>query len=61
MGYSQVYTEAGIPIIWGEFHMPKEFANNRQELLAGIIYWSKTNGIKIGADVIFIKLAIDRW
>ena len=23
LGYAQVYTESGIPIIWGKFKMPK--------------------------------------
>ena len=30
MGYAQVYTEAGIPKIWGEFQMSKECADNGQ-------------------------------
>ena len=30
MGYYQVYTEAGIPNIWGEFQMSKECSDNRQ-------------------------------
>ena len=38
MGYAQVYTEAGIPIIWGTFQMSKECAKNCQELLAGMMY-----------------------
>ena len=59
MGYAQVYTEAGIPKIWGKFQMSKECADNRQELLAGMMYWAKTNGIKIDTAVLFIKLAIE--
>ena len=43
MGYAQVYTEAGIPRIWGKSRMPKECADNPQELLAGMMYWAKTN------------------
>ena len=38
MGYAQVYTEAGIPKIWGKFQMYKEFSDNRQELLAGMMW-----------------------
>ena len=30
MGYAQVYTESGIPRIWGKFQMSKECADNRQ-------------------------------
>ena len=30
MVYAQVYTEAGIPRIWGKFQMSKECADNRQ-------------------------------
>ena len=30
IGYTQVYTESGIPKIWGEFQMSKECADNRQ-------------------------------
>ena len=59
MGYAQVYTEAGIPIIWGKFQMSKECADNRQELLAGMMYQAKTNGIEIDTDVLFVKLAIE--
>ena len=39
--------------------MSKECAENRQELLAGMMYWSKTNGIKIDTAVFFVKLAIE--
>ena len=45
IGYAQVYTEAGIPKRWGGVQMSKECADNRQELLAGMMYWAKTNGI----------------
>ena len=38
MGYSQVYTESGIPRIWGKFQMSNECADNHQELLAGMMY-----------------------
>ena len=56
MGYAQVYTETGIPRIWEKFQMPKECADNRQELLARIMYWTKTNGIDIDTSVFFVKL-----
>ena len=39
--------------------MSKECAENRQGLLAGIIYWAKTNGIEIDTAVFFVKLAIE--
>ena len=39
--------------------MSKECADNRQELLAGMMYWAKTNGIKMYAAVLFVKLAIE--
>ena len=39
--------------------MSKECADNRQELLAGIMYWAKTNGIEIDTDVFFVKLVIE--
>ena len=59
VGYAQVYTESGIPIIWGNFQMSKECADNRQELLAGMMYWAKTNGIEIGTAIFFVNLAIE--
>ena len=59
MGYYQVYTEAGIQRIWEKFQMSKECADNRQELLAGIIYWDKTNGIEIDTAVLFVKPTIE--
>ena len=59
MGYSQVYIESGISRIWGNFQMSKECADNRQEILAGIMYWVKTNGIKIDTAVFFVNLAIE--
>ena len=58
MGYTQVYTEASIPIIWKQFQMSKECADNRQEILSGMMYWSKKNGIEIDTDVFFVKLSI---
>ena len=59
MGYAQVYTEAGIPNIWGNFQMSKECADNRHKLLAGMMYWSETkNGTKIDIAVFLVKLAI---
>ena len=39
--------------------MSKECADNRQELLAGMMYWSKKNGIGIDIAVFFVKLAIE--
>ena len=45
MGYAQVYTDSGIPRIWGRFQISKECTYNRQELLEGMMYWAKTNGI----------------
>ena len=39
--------------------MPKEYADNRQELLEGMIYWENTNGIKIDTALFFVKLAIE--
>ena len=38
--------------------MSKECADNRQELMAGMMYWAKTNGIKIDTAVLFVKLEI---
>ena len=58
MEYAQVYTESGIPIIWGKFQMSKECADNIEELLSGMMYWAKTNGIEIYTAVFFFKLAI---
>ena len=59
MGYAQVYTEAVIPKIWGGGQISKECADNHQELLSGMIYWAKTNGIEIYTAVLLIKLAIE--
>ena len=59
MEYSQVYIEAGIPKIWGNFQMSEEYADNRQEILAGMVYWAKTNGIEIYTAVFFVKLSIE--
>ena len=56
MGYAQVYTESGIPRIWGKCQMYKECSENRQEILAGMMYWAKTNGIEIDTAVLFVKL-----
>ena len=39
--------------------MSKECADNRQELLAGMMYWEKTNGIEIDTAVLFVKLEIE--
>ena len=43
----------------GEFQIFKECADNRQELLSGMMYCAKTNGIKIDTSVLFIKLEIE--
>ena len=59
MVYAQVYTEAGIPKTWGSFQMSKECAGNRQELLAKMIYWAKTNCIEIDTAVFFVNLEIE--
>ena len=59
MGYAQVYTEAGIPKIWGNFQISKECADNCQELLAGVMYWANKNGIKINTAVFFVNMAIE--
>ena len=59
MGYAQVYKEAGIPKFLGDFQISKECADNRQELLAGMMYWANKNGIEIDTAVFFIKLAIE--
>ena len=37
--------------------MSKECSENRQELLAGMLYWSKTNGIEIDTIVFFVNMA----
>ena len=58
MGYAQVYTESIIPRILVKFQISKEFADNRQELLTGMMYWSKKNGIEIDTAVVFVKLTI---
>ena len=39
--------------------MSKECADIRQELLAGMMYLAKTNGIEIDTAVLFVKLAIE--
>ena len=39
--------------------MSKECADNLQELLAGMMYWSKTNIIEIDTAVFFVKLEIE--
>ena len=59
MGYDQFYTDSLIPSIWVKFQMSKEFADNRQELRAGIIYWAKTNGIEIDTTMFFVELTIE--
>ena len=59
MGYAKVYTEASIPNNWGKFQMSKECADNCQELLSGMMYWVKTNGIEIDTAVFFVNLATE--
>ena len=39
--------------------MSNEYSDNRQELLAGMMYWAKTNVIEIDAAVLFVKLEIE--
>ena len=39
--------------------MSQECADNHQELLAGMMYWAKTNGIKIDIAIFFVKLEIE--
>ena len=39
--------------------MSKECDDNLQELLTGMMYWSKKNGIKIDTAVFFVKLEIE--
>ena len=38
--------------------MSKECADNRQEILAGMMYWAKTNVIEIDTAVFSVKLEI---
>ena len=59
MGYAKVYTESVIPRTRGKFQMSKECAENRQELMAGIMYWANTNGIDIYTAVFFVKMKIE--
>ena len=58
VGHAQVYTESGIPRIWGKFKMPKECDEKLQELLAGMMYWAKTNGTEIDTAVLLVNLEI---
>ena len=39
--------------------MSKECANNHQELLTGMMYMVKTNGIEIYTAIFFVKIAIE--
>ena len=39
--------------------MSKKCADNCQEILAGIMYWDKKNGIEIDTAVFFVNLAIE--
>ena len=39
--------------------MSKECADNCQELLEGMMYWAKTNGIEIDTVVFFVNLVIE--
>ena len=57
-GYAQVYTETGTSRIWENFQISKECVDNRQELLAGMMYWAKKNGIEINTAVFFVNLSI---
>ena len=38
--------------------MFKECDDNRQELLAGMMYWANKNGIEIDTALLFVKMAI---
>ena len=58
MGYAQVYTEAGTPKIWEKNQMSKECADNRQELLAGMMYWAKKMASKF---IQLYSLSIWKW
>ena len=39
--------------------MSKECADNRQGLLAGMMYWAKKNGIEIDTSIFLVKMAIE--
>ena len=39
--------------------MSKEYADNRKELLAGMMYWTNKNDIEIDTAVFFVKLAVE--
>ena len=39
--------------------MSKECAENRQELLAGMMYWANKNGTEIDTVVFFVNLEIE--
>ena len=39
--------------------MSKECADNRQEIMAGVVYWAKKNGIEIDIAVFFVNMAIE--
>ena len=39
--------------------MSKECADNLQEILAGMMYWAKPNGIEIDTAILFFKMAIE--
>ena len=58
MGYTQVYIETGIPRLWDKFQMSKECDDKQQELIAGMMYWAKKNGIYIYIAVFFVNLEI---
>ena len=40
--------------------MPKECADNCQELMTGMMYWAKINGIEIDTVLLFVKLEIKK-
>ena len=58
MGYSQVYTESKIPRTWVKFQISNEYADNRQDIMVGIMYWEKKNGIEIDTEVLFVNISI---
>ena len=39
--------------------MSKECADNHQEIIAGMTYWDKKNGIEIDTAVLFVNISID--
>ena len=46
-------------MIWGKVQIYKECYDNCQELMAGMAYWCKKNGIDIDTAVLFVKTEIE--